>query len=73
MAAAHPPFEPDPVIEAYKKDVDRSLIRENLKLSHHERVLKLIALAGFDQELRRAGDELSERKRRERGRLPGPA
>ena len=25
---------PDPVIEAYKKDVDRTLIRENLKLSH---------------------------------------
>ncbi|HET9217268.1 MAG TPA: hypothetical protein VFR18_09835 [Terriglobia bacterium] len=23
---------PDPVIEAYKKDVDRTLLRENLKL-----------------------------------------
>ena len=25
-------LEPDPVIEAYKNDVDRTLIRENLKL-----------------------------------------
>ena len=24
---------PDPVIEAYKKDVERTLIRENLKLT----------------------------------------
>jgi hypothetical protein len=27
----------DPVIEAYKKDVDRTLLRENLKLSVDER------------------------------------
>jgi hypothetical protein len=26
-----PPLEPDPVIEAYKKDIDRSLLRERLK------------------------------------------
>jgi len=31
----------DPVIEAYKRDVDRSLIRENLKLSYRERLKKL--------------------------------
>jgi hypothetical protein len=30
----------DPVIEAYKKDVDRTLLRENLKLSVEERILK---------------------------------
>jgi hypothetical protein len=28
----------DPVIDAYKKDVDRTLIRENLKLSVEERL-----------------------------------
>jgi hypothetical protein len=28
--------QPDPVIEAYKKDVDRILIRENLKRSVEE-------------------------------------
>jgi len=26
-------IEPDPVVEAYKRDIDRPLIRENLKLS----------------------------------------
>jgi hypothetical protein len=31
------PLEPDPVIEAYKKDIDRTLIRENLKLTPTER------------------------------------
>jgi hypothetical protein len=30
----------DPVIEAYKKDVDRTLLRENLKLTVDERVRK---------------------------------
>jgi hypothetical protein len=30
----------DPVVEAYKKDVDRTLLRENLKLSVEERLLK---------------------------------
>ncbi len=30
----------DPVIEAYKKDVDRSLLRENLKLTPEKRVEK---------------------------------
>jgi hypothetical protein len=28
----------DPVIEAYKKDVDRTLLRENLKLTVEERI-----------------------------------
>jgi hypothetical protein len=32
---------PDPVIDAYKKDVDRTLIRENLKLTPEQRVLTL--------------------------------
>jgi hypothetical protein len=27
----------DPVVEAYKKDIDRTLIRENLKLTVEER------------------------------------
>ena len=33
----------DPVIEAYKKDVDRTLLRENLKLTPSQRVEKLQA------------------------------
>jgi hypothetical protein len=31
----------DPVIEAYKKDVDRTLIREMLKLTPEQRILRL--------------------------------
>jgi hypothetical protein len=49
------PFEPDPVIEAYKKDVDRTLIRENLRLSVEQRFEKLMRLQQFAEELRRAG------------------
>jgi len=47
----------DPVVEAYKKDIDRTLIRENLKLSVEERFLKAMALMRFAEELRRAGRE----------------
>jgi hypothetical protein len=45
----------DPVVEAYKKDLDRTLIRENLKLSVEERFRKAMALARFAEEMRRAG------------------
>ena len=48
-------LDPDPVIEAYKRDVDRTMLRENLKLSVDERFRKLIALQRFAEELRRAG------------------
>jgi len=47
--------EPDPVIEAYKRDIDRSLLRENLKLTVEERFLKLMELQRFAAELRQAG------------------
>jgi hypothetical protein len=50
---------PDPVIEAYKKDVDRTLIRENLRLSVEERFEKLKGLLEFAEELRRAGQPAS--------------
>lgn len=49
--------DPDPVIEAYKKDIDRTLIRENLKLTVEERFRKAMALQRFAEELRRAGRE----------------
>lgn len=43
-AAGRPELAPadycDPVIEAYKKDVDRTLLRENLKLTHEGRIRK---------------------------------
>ena len=46
---------PDPVIEAYKKDVDRTLLRENLKRSPDERLRDLVRLQRFAIEMRRAG------------------
>ena len=54
-------LEPDPVIEAYKKDIDRTLIRENLRLTVEERFRNLEALQKFANELRRAGKEQSDR------------
>ena len=48
------PFERDPVIEAYKKDVDRTLIIENLKKTPDERMRQLVAMQRFALELRRA-------------------
>ena len=42
----------DPVIEVYKKDVDRTLLRENLKLSVDERFRKFASFSGFVRELR---------------------
>lgn len=45
---------PDPVIEAYKKDIDRTLLRENLRKSVEERVLALMALQRLAEEARRA-------------------
>lgn len=56
------PFELDPVIEAYKKDVDLTLLRENLKLTVEERFLKLMRLQEFAEELRKAGRQLRAKK-----------
>jgi hypothetical protein len=53
---------PDPVIEVYKKDVDRTLIRENLKLTVEERLRKAMAMARFIEEVRRAGRELRSKR-----------
>jgi hypothetical protein len=55
MPAQDQPIDPDPVIEAYKHDIDRTLIRENLKRSIQERIEALIELHSFAEELRRAG------------------
>ena len=48
-------FEPDPVIEAYKKNVDRTLLRERLKRSVEERLRDLTQMQAIEGELRRAG------------------
>jgi hypothetical protein len=56
------PLTKDPVVEAYKKDIDRTLIRENLKLSVEDRFRKAMALARFADEMRRAGREARARR-----------
>jgi hypothetical protein len=48
-------IERDPVIEAYKRDVDRTLIRANLALTVTQRFERLMELQRFAEELRRAG------------------
>ena len=47
-------LEPDPVIEFYKRDVDRTLIREQLRRSVDERVRNMIAALRFTEALRKA-------------------
>jgi hypothetical protein len=53
-----PPAEIDRLVEELKKDVDRTLIRENLKLTAEQRLRKLMSHQRFVDELRRAGREL---------------
>jgi len=50
-------MERDPVIEAYKKDIDRTLLRENLKLTVEQRLRALMELQKLSEELRRAGQK----------------
>lgn len=53
----------DRVVQAYKKDIDRTLIRENLKLTVEERFRNAMALARFADEMRRAGKEARRARR----------
>jgi len=52
----------DSVIEAYKKDVDVTLIRENLRLTVDQRFQQLMKLQQFAEELRRAGRKARSHK-----------
>lgn len=58
MSQPSPPDEPrsgaDPVIEAYKRDVDRTLLRENLRLTPDERLKRLEAFIQDLEALRAA-------------------
>ena len=51
------PLEPDPVIEVYKRDLDRTLYRRNLQLTPEERILQAQQLLDLALELRRAKRE----------------
>jgi len=52
----------DAVIEAYKKDVDVTLIRENLRLTVDERFQQLMKLQQFAEELQQAGRKARSRE-----------
>ena len=54
----------DPVVEAYKSGVDRTLLRENLKLTVQQRLDKLVQAAAFAETLRAAGARARRKKRR---------
>lgn len=47
----------DPVTEAYKRDVDRTLLKKNLRLTPEERILAAMELQKLAEEVRRAGRE----------------
>jgi uncharacterized protein (DUF433 family) len=47
----------DPVVEVYKRDIDRTLLRANLKLTVTERLENAMAHARVADELRRAARE----------------
>ena len=49
------PPHPDPVVRAYLRDVDRTLLRENLRRTPTQRVQNLMALQALYEEARRAG------------------
>ena len=55
------PAAPDPVVEAYKKNLDRSLIRQNLQRSILERLEALMELQRFAEELQRSGRRIGTR------------
>ena len=53
----------DEVIQRYKRDVDRTLIRENLRKTPEERLRNLQRLQAAAEELREAGRKARDRKR----------
>jgi hypothetical protein len=47
-------LDSSPTIEAYKAGIDRTILRENLKLTTSERVAKMIAALRFADAVRRS-------------------
>lgn len=64
-----PPDYCDPVLEAYKKDVDRTLLRENLKLTVQQRFEKFESFMKAVYELREAGRKMREPRRQDGTKL----
>ncbi len=53
----------DPMIEAYKSAIDRTLLVENLRLTVKQRFLALMDLQRLADELQRAGREAAAKKK----------
>jgi hypothetical protein len=51
----------DAVVECYKRDLDLTLLRENLNRTPTERLMALQELQRFADELRRAGEKTLRR------------
>ena len=45
---------PDPVIEAYKRDLDVSLLEESLRRTPEERILAIMAMRRLVEEMRQS-------------------
>lgn len=55
--------EKDPVIEEYKKDVDRTLLREALGMTPEQRILELMELQKLAEELRKSKEAAGKDRR----------
>ena len=55
-------IDSDPVIEAYRKHIDRTLIRENLRLTVDQRFQQLMELQRFAEELQNAGRKARQKQ-----------
>jgi hypothetical protein len=55
-----PMFPKDPVIEAYKRDVDVTLLIENLKRTPQERLDRMISMLRLTEEMQRAMNRRSQ-------------
>ncbi len=62
----------DPVIEAYKKDVDRTLLLENLKLTVEQRFQKFESFMQGVMDLRQAGTRFREKCQDQQNQKGGP-
>jgi hypothetical protein len=49
------------LVQALMRDVDRTLLRENLKLTPAQRLEKFVKVACFTSELRRAAERVRSR------------
>jgi hypothetical protein len=47
----------DQLVDEYKRGIDRTLLRENLQRTPDERLLNLMELQRFAEELKRAGEQ----------------